>query len=92
MHHGACRVSEFDHDDWFADANQRRTARAAAVCAGCPVRAHCLAWALIHAEAYGVWGGLDPTSRAPLLRRLARGETLTSVLGFDALNCGGEAA
>lgn len=36
-------------------------------CQGCPVRADCLAWALVHDERYGVWGGLTYPER----RRLA---------------------
>jgi WhiB family redox-sensing transcriptional regulator len=31
--------------------------RAKSVCAGCPVRAHCLAGALRRREPWGVWGG-----------------------------------
>lgn len=41
------------------------------VCAGCPVRAECLAWALATGEPYGVWGGLDPRERQKLRRRRA---------------------
>ncbi|GAA4544185.1 WhiB family transcriptional regulator [Pseudonocardia xishanensis] len=42
-------------------------ARAKAVCAGCPVREQCLAWALA-ALPYGVAGGLDEQERAELRR------------------------
>lgn len=35
------------------------------VCAGCPVRAECLAEALARPERFGVWGGLsEPERRA----------------------------
>ncbi len=45
------------------------TAAAKAVCAGCPVRAACLAEALGHRERHGVWGGLSEPERRALLRR-----------------------
>lgn len=57
-------------------AQVRRVAAAKAVCAGCPVRAECLAFALEHESGgvlyrAGVWGGLTETERARLVR-LAR--------------------
>jgi len=39
---------------------------AKAVCAGCPVRAQCLAHALAHGERFGVWGGLSEHERRRL--------------------------
>jgi len=47
---------------------------AKAVCAGCPVRAQCLAHALAHGERYGVWGGLSEPER----RRLKQADAPTS--------------
>ena len=44
---------------------------AKAVCAGCPVRAQCLAHALAHDERFGVWGGTSERER----RRLKAGAT-----------------
>ncbi|MEU7811844.1 WhiB family transcriptional regulator [Pseudonocardia sp. NPDC049154] len=41
--------------------------RAKALCAGCPVRAACLSWALV-ALPHGVAGGLDEHERAELRR------------------------
>jgi WhiB family redox-sensing transcriptional regulator len=41
---------------------------AKAVCARCPVRAACAAWALEHRE-HGVWGGLDEGDREAVSRR-----------------------
>ncbi|MEU9420900.1 WhiB family transcriptional regulator [Streptomyces sp. NPDC051000] len=40
-----------------------REEAAKAVCAACPVRAHCLEHALRVAEPYGVWGGLTEKER-----------------------------
>lgn len=33
------------------------------VCDGCPVKDHCLRWALDNDECHGMWGGLTPTER-----------------------------
>lgn len=43
------------------------------ICAGCPVRAECLADALAHDERFGVWGGLSERERRAL-RRPGRGQ------------------
>lgn len=45
-----------DPDLWFAERAED-AARAQALCAGCPLRARCLAGALERAEPWGVWGG-----------------------------------
>jgi WhiB family transcriptional regulator, redox-sensing transcriptional regulator len=37
--------------------------RARQVCAGCPVRARCLDWALSHGAAFGIWGGRTEAER-----------------------------
>ncbi|WP_345564246.1 WhiB family transcriptional regulator [Nonomuraea rosea] len=37
------------------------------VCANCPVREPCLAYALDTRQAYGVWGGTDPEQRRELM-------------------------
>ena len=39
---------------------------AKAVCAGCPVHAECLEYALAHDERYGVWGGTSERERRRL--------------------------
>ncbi len=60
-HRGACRDADpelfFPPDGERGPARQRRQQAAVAVCAGCPVRAQCRAYALAVSEPYGVWGG-----------------------------------
>ncbi len=43
-------------------------AQAKAVCAGCPVRRACLAFAVTTNQEFGIWGGQDERER-PALRR-----------------------
>ena len=44
----------------------RQALRAKAVCAQCPVRSECLAWAIDTHQPHGVWGGLDEQERERL--------------------------
>lgn len=50
--------------------------RAKAVCAACPVRTHCLAFALQTHQDYGIWGGCDADERRALRRQRQRRLTL----------------
>jgi WhiB family transcriptional regulator, redox-sensing transcriptional regulator len=45
-------------------------AEAKKICAGCPVRAECLDWALVNSELHGVWGGVSERSRRTMRRGL----------------------
>lgn len=71
---------------WMADASCRGmdpslffaergapTATAKAVCAGCPVTAECLAYAINLGERNGVWGGLSERQRRKIRTRLNGG-------------------
>lgn len=71
-----------EREPWMADALCAQTdpeaffpekggsSRAAKkVCAECPVRAECLAYALEHGERYGVWGGMSERDRVRLRRQ-----------------------
>jgi WhiB family redox-sensing transcriptional regulator len=62
--------------DWTAEAlcaqtdpevfypfNEQWSGSAKRVCAGCPVMAQCLAFALVTDEPHGVWGGLTTEER-----------------------------
>ena len=53
----------------FVTARQQREAEAKAICAGCPVRLECLAYALDSGEAYGVWGGATEDERRAMRRQ-----------------------
>ena len=44
------------------------------ICAMCPVRGQCLAYAVTADEPFGIWGGLDPQERENLHRQLRRRE------------------
>jgi len=43
--------------------------QAKAVCASCPVRQPCLAFALDTHQGYGIWGGYDEDERRVMLRQ-----------------------
>lgn len=42
-------------------------------CTVCPVRAECLAHALLYHENFGVWGGLTPAARQNIIEFLEEG-------------------
>jgi WhiB family redox-sensing transcriptional regulator len=44
------------------------------ICAMCPVRGQCLAYAVTADEPSGIWGGLDPRERHSLRRQIQRQE------------------
>lgn len=77
----ACRSA--DPDLFFPISSSGRSiaqaAEAKAICAGCPVRRECLAFALRTHQGHGVWGGLSEQERYPLwsavLAGLERGQT-----------------
>jgi WhiB family redox-sensing transcriptional regulator len=47
------------------------TREAKKICAGCPVRAECLEYALGNDERFGIWGGLSERERRRLRRSAA---------------------
>jgi len=69
-----------DPELWFEESDTPSARHAISLCHECPVRAMCLASALVFREEYGVSGGLTPSERRPLETRLARGEALGEVL------------
>ncbi|WP_268257286.1 WhiB family transcriptional regulator [Kitasatospora indigofera] len=82
---GACRNVP-DPDVFFPeDGDEVGAARAKRICAGCPVRSACLAYALATDEPHGIAGGLDPEERGTLARRTTAtrtpvGTSVTAVL------------
>ena len=70
--HGRCRAT--DSEVFFPPAHfehkperEVREAQAKAICAGCPVKAQCLEWALAVREPHGVWGGTSEIERKQIL-------------------------
>ena len=68
----ACRSA--DPDLFFPISASGRApeqvAEAKAICARCPVRRQCLAFALHTRQAYGIWGGMTEEERAAARHRL----------------------
>lgn len=69
---GAC--VDVDDPELFFPEQFQSAEPAKAICAGCPVREMCLAFAVKHGEAHGVWGGLEPAERADLVRARRDGD------------------
>jgi WhiB family redox-sensing transcriptional regulator len=67
--HAACR--EVGTEVFFLEsgANAVDIAAAKQICAGCPVRATCLADAIERGERFGIWGGLTERERRALGHR-----------------------
>lgn len=56
----------------FFPAGDKPGMEARCVCASCPVRENCLAYAIIAEEPFGIWGGLDTNERQGIRRELKR--------------------
>jgi WhiB family redox-sensing transcriptional regulator len=66
---GTAVCSEADPELFFPlDEDEPVALPAKAICAGCEVRAQCLAYALTAGMAAGVWGGLSTSERDALVR------------------------
>jgi WhiB family redox-sensing transcriptional regulator len=61
----ACRRPGVDPDGFYPDKGGT-TRPAKRICAGCPVKAECLAYALANDERFGIWGGLSERERRRL--------------------------
>jgi WhiB family redox-sensing transcriptional regulator len=70
--YAACRASRVDPELFFPVSDARpalpQLAAAKRICACCPVRANCVAWALGTGEPAGIWGGTTPQERRVLRR------------------------
>lgn len=85
---------EYQNDNWRAEAlcagqpqemffpedKKDVSKEARQMCAECPVKEECLAFAIRTGEKHGLWGGLSPKKRRPLRKAylLSIGETETS--------------
>jgi WhiB family transcriptional regulator, redox-sensing transcriptional regulator len=56
----ACREAS---TDLFFPIGTTETRQARQICAGCPVRQECLAYAQTTGQQYGIWGGHDEQER-----------------------------
>ena len=72
-HRAACRDKDPELFFPVADPGKplgvKQLAAPQAVCRHCPVKADCLAWALVTGQDAGVWGGLSAEERRALKRR-----------------------
>lgn len=72
----ACRGTDvvlfFGPDGERQPERDIRERQAKALCASCPVRSECLAYAISRPEKYGTWGGLNEDERASERRRRMR--------------------
>lgn len=78
--HLPCRLH--DPDLWFADS-PAELERAKQLCAGCPLKAQCLASALSRHEPWGVWGGEIFEHGAVISRKRPRGRPRKADLERD---------
>jgi WhiB family redox-sensing transcriptional regulator len=67
----ACRGIGADRFVIGRGANLATTARAKAVCSGCPVTAECLDFALADPDAVGIWGGTTGQDRRAMRAAVA---------------------
>jgi WhiB family transcriptional regulator, redox-sensing transcriptional regulator len=61
----AARCAEVDPEIFFPERGGS-VREAKRICRGCEVRAKCLAYAVDHGIAFGIWGGLSERQRRPL--------------------------
>lgn len=66
MRDALCR--QVDVGEVFYPDSRGNAREAKQLCRQCPVIADCLAYALEHDEAFGIWGGLGPRERRALRR------------------------
>lgn len=69
MDEAAC--SETDPDLFFPELDSLwKVSVAKKICAECPVKIECLEYALRNRFEEGIWGGLSPSNRRALLKRV----------------------
>lgn len=60
--------AQTDPEAFFPEKGQS-SREAKRVCSGCPVREHCLQYALRHDVRFGIWGGTTERQRRELRRK-----------------------
>jgi WhiB family redox-sensing transcriptional regulator len=87
--------SQVDAETFFPEQGGNTTRDAKKICAGCPVQAQCLEYALRRCEPHGIWGGYTDRERRrmrqglppkPVRTHCKRGHDLAKV-GVTAQNC-----
>jgi len=79
MEEASCRG--VDTERWFLAKPPKYVRRhIKRVCSSCPVTRLCLSYALVNNDEFGACGGYMVSELQPLRRRIASGETLSSVL------------
>lgn len=70
----ACRSADADLFFPISTSGQalEQVAEAKAICARCPVRRQCLAFALRTRQAHGIWGGMTEQERTVIRRQGSR--------------------
>lgn len=64
--HGSCTNAD---PDLFFPQPGADTSYARSICRACPVRLHCLDYALESGQKHGIWGGMTESQRRRLRRR-----------------------
>ena len=64
--YGSCTNTD---PDLFFPQPGADTSYARSICRGCPVRLHCLDYALESGQKHGIWGGMTESQRRRLRRR-----------------------
>lgn len=71
-------------NDIFFALPSKSPAKAKAICLKCPVREHCLDWALKYNQRHGVWGGMTDGERQQILDgKRSRGLKICAVCGEE---------
>ena len=76
------QCSQEQPDALFVEGAEQN--RAKRLCAGCPVKADCLAEALDHQIEWGVWGGLTERERRGLLRQFPNVTSWRRLIDHDS--------
>lgn len=66
----ACAPTTGSESELFYPARGEDPRDAIELCHVCPVASQCLAYALVHREQWGVWGGLTAAQRSRLEREM----------------------